>query len=475
MNEELRVMRTCLKNICWFRKRNVELLFLLFCCSFVLQAEEVHRFRVYLKDKGDSGFHIDRPEEFLSHEALERRLKQGIPIVKSDLPIATAYLDTLATIGACPVVQSKWFSTVVVENKDSLIIDRLKDLSIVDSVKWVWKGDTKWPAGDTLNCRYGPEEQIQKSKYGYAEEQIQMLKGIKLHNKGFRGEGMRIAVIDEGFMHVDRINAFDSLKLLGTRNMVFPGRSVFCADDHGTKVLSCMASNLPGIIMGTAPDASYLLIKSEDSRSELPIEEDYWTAAVEFADSVGVDIISSSLGYFTYDSGAYIYDQTALDGKTALISRAARMASEKGILIFSSAGNEGAGTWEKITFPADAPEIITVGAVTGKKVRSSFSSMGFTADYRVKPDVVAMGSGCCILDASGNIRYANGTSFATPILAGLGACLWQAFPNLTNKDIIALLQRCAHQYERPDAELGYGIPDVFKAFKLEQKHEAKLR
>lgn len=452
------------------------LLFSFLTLAFGSQAVESYRFRVYLKDKGDAGYTLDKPEAYLSDKALRRRARQGRPLTETDLPIARAYLDTLAAAGGKPVVQSKWFSTVVVAAADSLVAERLASLSIVDSVKWVWKGEweTALPA-ELDTSRFFPSDEPSNLFYGYADEQIRMLNGIKLHEAGFRGEGMEVAVIDAGFMNVDRIAVFDSLRVAGTHNVVFPGESVFEGDDHGTKVLSCLAADMPGIMVGTAPEATYWLIKSEDNRSEFPIEEDYWTAAVEFADSVGVDVITSSLGYFSFDAEELAYDTEALDGQTALISRAAKMAADKGILLFSSAGNEGSGEWGKITFPGDAPDILTVGAVTDHKKKSAFSSVGFTADYRVKPDVVALGTGCCVIDPSGNVRYANGTSFATPILAGLGVCLWQAFPSLSNKEIVDLLQRSGSQYKRPDAELGYGIPDVYKIYKHERKYVSQCR
>lgn len=454
-------------------------IFIFAFCLFTLglRAGESYRFRVYLKDKGDSGYSLEKPEAYLSREAIERRIRQGIGMAESDLPIARAYLDTLSAVGAVPVLESKWFSTVVVASADSTVVERLSCLSIVDSVKWVWKGDEgiDIPTEAEDTSRLVPGDKPEKSLYGYAEPQIKMLNGIKLHEAGYKGEGMRVAVIDAGFMNVDRISVFDSLRLLGTRNVVFPGKSVFVGDDHGTKVLSCLAAQAPGLMVGTAPEASYWLIKSEDSRSEYPIEEDYWTAAMEFADSVGVDVVSSSLGYFSFDAEELDYNQGQLDGKTSLISQAASMASSKGILLFSSAGNEGGGSWEKITFPADAPDILTVGAITDQKKKSHFSSVGFTADYRVKPDVVALGTACCVVDPDGAIRYANGTSFATPILAGLGVCLWQAFPGMRNTDIISLLRRFGSKYEQPDAELGYGIPDVYKAYKQERKYAAESK
>lgn len=445
------------------------LLFCLLPCYLI--AGQSFCFRVYLKDKGDSGYRIEEPEAFLSKEAMDRRNKDGIQITESDLPIAPSYLDSLMAVGAAPLVQSKWLSTVVVESRDSLVAGRLEQLSMVDSVKWVWKGNRSIPTEEEeKKDRLSPDDQQTDNRYGYAYNQIKMLNGVKLHEAGFQGEGMRVAVIDAGFMNVDRISAFDSLKLLGTHNVVFPGRSVYSADDHGTKVLSCLAANTPGLMVGTAPGASYLLIKSEDSNSEFPIEEDYWAAAVEYADSVGVDVITSSLGYFAFDADELSYNQSALDGKTAVISQAAQLAAQKGMLVFCSAGNEGNGNWEKITFPSDAVDIVTVGAITDGKKKSSFSSVGFTVDGRVKPDVVALGTGSCVIDPTGNIRYANGTSFATPILAGMGICLWQALPGLSNKEIITLLQQSASRFKRPDTEQGYGIPDIYKAYKKAQKH-----
>lgn len=433
-------------------------------------AGDTYCFRVYLKDKGDTGLTTGQPEAYLSREAIERRNKNKVAITENDFPIASAYLDTLSSTGAEPVVKSKWFATVVMQSTDSTVASRLQQLSIVDSVKWIYKGLPKAPEEADKKERLASSDTPVTDKYGYASGQIKMLNGVKLHEAGYRGQGMRVAVIDAGFLNVDRIAAFDSLRLLGTHNVVFPGKSVFVGDDHGTKVLSCLAANLPGVMVGTAPEASYFLIKSEDSDSEYPIEEDYWTAAVEYADSVGVDVVSSSLGYFTFDADELSFNQANLDGRTALISRAATRAAEKGMLVFCSAGNEGNGEWEKITFPSDADRVFTVGAISEDKTRSNFSSLGFTADGRVKPDAVALGSGSCVIDPSGDVRYANGTSFATPILAGMGICLWQSLPWLSNQDMIALLHRVSSKYKRPNTELGYGIPDFYKAYKQERKN-----
>ncbi|GHU57994.1 serine protease [Bacteroidia bacterium] len=447
-------------------RRTIGLCFFAVCllCSLHAQNADSYCFRVYLKDKGASDYSIEHPEAFLSQAAIHNRIKRGIAIDETDLPISPAYLDTLMATGTRPVTASKWFSTVVVESEDSAVVERIQCLPIVDSIKWVWKGqhnDFQVVPRDTT--RLVPVDTLVKnSVYGYAEKQIQMLNGILLHEKGYKGQGMTVAVIDAGFMNADRLAVFDSLHLAGTHNVVFPGESVFEEDEHGTKALSCLAANLPGLMVGTAPEATYWLIKSEDSRSEYPIEEDYWTAAVEFADSVGVQVISSSLGYFIYDHTDFSYQTSMLDGHTALISRAAEKLADKGMLLFISAGNEGYGSWEKITFPADARHVLAVGAVTEEKEKSSFSSEGYSADGRVKPDIVALGTRCTTIDADGNVSYPNGTSFSTPTVSGLGICLWQALPWLSNLEIIDLIQKNSSLYNSPNVKLGYGIPDMYK-------------
>ncbi len=445
-------------------------------CLLLMLGSPLHtenfRFRVYLKDKGDNLYSLEHPEEFLSAHSIERRKKQNIIIDISDIPISRAYLDALEDCHVRIVAQSKWMRTVVVESSDSLAIQQVSVLPMVDSIKFVWRGDTsKFNFKRQENIlRYQVKENVKKNIYGFGKEQIALLKGERLHKRGFRGEGMRIAVIDAGFHHVDCINAFDSLYIGGTFNVSAPGQSVFGYDDHGTKVLSCLAAWLPGIMIGTAPKATYWLIKSEDSSSEYPIEEDYWLAAAEYADSVGVDIITSSLGYFSFDEKKMNYSTTQLDGHTALISQGATMAARKGILVFCSAGNEGASDWGTITVPADAEEILTVGAVDKKKQRCPFSSTGYTVDGRIKPDVVALGTRCAVIEPSGKLSFANGTSFATPILAGICACAWQALPWHTSKRMMQLILEYASNYKNPNLQIGYGIPDLFLMYKKERRH-----
>ena len=456
---------------------------LFFLLLFILAAvgasarQDTLKYRISLKDKAATTYSLEHPEAFLSEKAIERRRKQNLPIDSTDLPVCRKYVDEIRRQGVKIVVTGKWENFVTVSCNDSALVERIAALPFVRETEKVWiapGGDGPFMATERDSLINRPSVHPD-SIYGLAVDQIRLSNGDKLHEEGFKGQGMTIAVIDAGFHNADKITAMQNIRILGTKDFVNPQSDIFAESSHGMAVLSCIAMNRPGVMTGTAPEASFWLLRSEDEYSEHLVEQDYWAAAVEYADSVGVDVVSSSLGYFSFDVEALNYHQDQLDGRTSLISRAAKMASSKGILLFSSAGNEGGGSWGKIPFPADAPDILTVGAITDRKKKSNFSSVGFTADYRVKPDVVALGTGCCVIDPTGNIRYANGTSFATPILAGLGVCLWQAFPSLTNKDIISLLQRFGSKFEQPDAELGYGIPDVYKAYKQERKYAAESK
>ncbi|MDR0538686.1 MAG: S8 family serine peptidase [Tannerellaceae bacterium] len=452
------------------KHRNITLLLL--CLILFIQSPKAEKycFRVYLNNKGITEKHNEPPYSFLSPDAIERRRRQNIPLDTSDIPIAHSSLNALTSIGAKILTSSKWLSTVVVESNDSLIVRKISNLNIVDSVKLVHRGDRSslpdCPQNtDTLKPATSA---IAGSLYGYARRQIEMMNGIHLHENGYKGQGMKVAVIDAGFKNVNRISAFASLKIAGVSNIVCSEESVFTTDPHGTKVLSCLAANLPGIIVGTAPEASYWLIKSEDTRSEYPIEEDYLVAALEYADSAGVNVITSSLGYYKFDDETLNYPKNTLDGQTAFITKAVNAAADKGILLIISAGNEAGEPWQNITFPADAKNILTIGAITENHERSTFSSYGLTADNRIKPDLVALGTNSTVITDNGDIAFASGTSFATPIIAGLAVCLWQALPQLTNIEIINLIRKTASNFPLQDKELGYGIPDFHKALKHQQ-------
>ena len=286
-----------------------------------------------------------------------------------------------------------------------------------------------------------------------------------LHSEGWRGRGVTIAVIDGGFLNADLQPGLPQERILGTRNFVHPGRSVYEEVSHGMQVLSCIAANEPHFLVGTAPEASFYLLQSEDGHSEQLVEEDNWCAAVEYADSLGCDIITSSLGYQIFDYPDMSLRYADLDGPFSLNSRSASLAASRGLLVLNSAGNSGDDAWKKIGCPADARDILTVGAVNKYGVNTLFSSVGNTADGRVKPDVCAVGSGSCIIRPSdGTIQYGNGTSFACPLIAGMAACIWSALPDLNAMEIRRRIICSADRYHYPDADYGYGIPNAWLAY-----------
>ncbi|MEZ5172243.1 MAG: S8 family serine peptidase [Bacteroidia bacterium] len=306
--------------------------------------------------------------------------------------------------------------------------------------------------------------------YGEGDRQIKMLNGHKLHQLGYRGEGITIAVLDAGFYKVNEFVFFDSLRtkgrILGTRDFVEGGESVYEDNTHGLSVLSTMAANYPGIFVGTAPDASYWLLRTEDADSEFLIEEDNWVRGAEFADSVGADIINSSLGYTNFDDPETSHTYSQLDGNTTVITRAADLVASKGILVVNSAGNSGADPWKYIGAPADGDSVLTIGAVTSEGKYASFSSRGPSADGRIKPNVTAMGQGTLVVNSGGSVGRSNGTSFSSPVTAGMVACLWQAHPEAGMMQVFKAIEKSASQAENPDDYLGFGIPDFMKAHQI---------
>lgn len=443
---------------------------LLALCSLNMIAADGYMFRIQLKDKGQSGFKIEKPEQFLSKRAIERRNRQGIKINETDLPISSIYISSIEEMGSIVVAKSKWLKTVSIYCSDSLFIDRIQELPFVESATFVWKGDTARIESKALTrSKKFVEKPV--DEYGYGQEQIKTVNGHFLHKEGYRGKGMEIAVIDAGFTNLKEILLLDNVSIKGVKDFVFKGNHIFESSDHGLKVLSVLAANRPNTFIGTAPEAKYWLLRSEDGRSEFPIEEDYFAAATEYADSVGVDIINASLGYHTFDFPAKSYTHEQLDGKTAYITQAVEEAASKGIFVEVSAGNEGVNSWKKIVFPSDAPSVLTVGAIARDSTIAYFSSIGPTADRRTKPDVVAVGLGTAVIGATGEVELANGTSFSGPIISGLAACLWQSAPTLTSGEILSIIRKSGDRYRtnNPDGVYGYGIPDMNIAFLLAGK------
>ena len=437
-------------------------------------------YRVTLRDKAETGFSTDHPEAFLSQRALERRRRQHIAIDSTDLPVSQKYIAAVATQGISVVGKSKWNNSLLVRCAKPSLMTRIEKLPFVTDVKLVFSSPKHQEASVRASFRkeFQDWDTLQHPPYGITRDQINSLNGIRLHTAGYRGKGMMIAVLDAGFMNVDKIPAFHALKLVGLRDFVVPrSPNIFQEMEHGTKVLSVMAVNQPDIYVGSAPQASYMLLRSEAHQTESLSEEDFWTAAVEYADSAGVDVINSSLGYHEYDDKATSYRYFDLTGRKALISRMASMVAGKGIVLVNSAGNDGMGTWKKINVPADAHDILTVGSISPNGLNAAFSSVGPTADGRVKPDVVAYGSPTAIITGRGTIVNDMGTSFSAPLVAGLVACLWQALPEKSAREIIELVRQCGNNVAHPDNVFGYGLPDFWKAYTLGKKqsnrHEAK--
>lgn len=439
-------------------------------CVFALAAagasaqQDTLKYRISLADKAATTYSLDQPEKYLSQKAIERRRRQSLPIDSTDLPVCRKYVEAIRNQGVRIVTTGKWDNFVTVSCNDSTLIEKIAALPFVRATEKVWVAPhhpVAIPQRDSLANNPAKADSL----YGPAWRQIGMSRANLLHEKGYRGQGMTIAVIDAGFHNADRITAMNNIKIVGTRDFVEPGSDIYAQGAHGMAVLSCMAMNQPHVMVGTAPEASYWLLRSEDEASEQLVEQDYWAAAVEFADSVGVDVVNTSLGYYIFDDPSKNYAYRHLDGHHALMSRQAAKMAGKGMLLVCSAGNSGASSWKKITAPADAENVLTVGAIDKRGVLAPFSSVGNTADNRVKPDVMAVGLNADVMGTDGNLRKASGTSFSSPILCGMVTCLWQACPELTAKEMIELVRSVGDRAAFPDNIYGYGIPDLWKAYK----------
>jgi hypothetical protein len=428
-------------------------------------------YRIYLSDKKESPYSLAHPSRFLSHRSLARRKRQHLELDSTDLPVSPRYIRQIEKAEGVSVIgQSRWQNTLLVRVKDTTQLHTLDQLPFVTKRKQVWLSpDSITQTAERVKHldRFDEHDHIPTRKYGRSHEQIRLLQGQRLHDIDMKGAGMMIAIIDGGFRNVDRIPAFQRTDIRGFKDFVCPpSPSVFAETDHGTKVLSAMALNEPFYYVGSAPKSAYWLLRSEDQQTEQEVEEDYWVMAAEFADSVGCDLINSSLGYNEYDHASMSHPLWHLNGHTAFISQAASMLADKGIILINSAGNSGMGPWKKITVPADAENILTVGAVTPDAPYriAPFSSIGPSQDGRVKPDVVAVGAPAFLVNGRGNIMQDMGTSFAAPIICGLTACLWQALPHKTALEIMELIRQSGNNKEHPDNISGFGLPNFWRAY-----------
>ncbi|MCO6498025.1 MAG: S8 family serine peptidase [Chitinophagaceae bacterium] len=440
------------------------------------QSQPATQYLIKLKNKTGTPFSIDRPQEFLSQRAIERRQKQGIAIVENDLPVNPAYLDSIASVENVTVKNvSKWLNQVCIVTSDVTALDRIAQFTFVQGAQRVLRQglfpSVMRPKLD-LDLKDAREvtgvRGMTSLDYGLSEKQVTIHKGDFLHDKGFTGRGVLISIIDAGYTNYMTLPAFDSIRLNGrildTYDFVANKVSVNDAHNHGMQCLSIMAANVPGQMIGTAPGASYLLYRSEDGGYESPAEEQYWIAAAERSDSAGADVVTTSLGYTTFNNPAFDYTYNDMNGTTTIISRGAAIAASKGMIMLVAAGNDGNKSWHYIGTPADAFGVLTVGAVDVNGDPGAFSSYGPSSDGRQKPEVSSVGVATYVQGPSGNFQSGNGTSFATPNLAGLVACLWQAFPEFTSQEIMDVVIRSSNRYSNPDFKMGYGIPDFETAY-----------
>lgn len=443
-----------------------------------------HHYWVQFTDKNKSEYSIDRPEEFLSQRAIKRRQKYNITLDKTDLPVCRTYLDIIKKQGVNVLFTSKWFNAVVIYAEDYLQVDAIRNLPFVATTRM--KPIRNRPADKyhllhqldrykTSNTDIWTMQLMKLTKtsyskdfynYGWSRNQIEMLNGINLHNWNFKGQGIHIAAIDAGFYKVNNYQSFDSLfinnQILGMHDFVDSDTIVTDESFHGIKVLSTMGANLPETLIGTSPKAKYWLLRTENAHQENIIEEAYWIAAAEFADSAGVDVINTSLGYNDFDIATQSYSTDDLNGYSSLMTIAQNMVARKGMLSVTSAGNTGWSEWKYLTVPADADSTLAVGAVDMTGEFGAFSAKGPTTDGRIKPNVVARGVSTVVQDGTGGISFSNGTSFSSPIMAGMIASFWQSHPELTNMQLLKNVELFSHNYYKPDTMLGYGIPDYTK-------------
>ncbi|OWY24221.1 T9SS C-terminal target domain-containing protein [Sphingobacteriales bacterium UPWRP_1] len=447
---------------------------LLFCSRVAVAQMPFTKFWIGFTDKLATPYTLSQPEQYLSAKTIERRAAYGIPVEETDLPVDPAYVQTVKETGATVLYTSRWLNGVVITVPDSATLLAVQDLPFVTNSRPVSKIKPGRPsvvhkfnnlqasgkqteAGATFDDEY----------YGEAYNQINMLNGDYMHSQGYRGQGMIIGIMDAGFTNADSMEVFQSHfengQILGHKDFVDGDDDVFSYSSHGTHVFSITGGNLPGTYVGAAPEAAFWLFRTEDAPTETAIEEYNWVAAAEFADSAGVDVLNTSLGYSIFDYPEMNHSFADMDGNTTVISRGADLAARKGMLVVCSAGNQGNKPWQYITAPADADSVLTVGAVDSIGQYASFSSKGPTADGQIKPNVAAQGARTAYVTPWGTVEKGNGTSYSSPVICGLAACLWQANRNKNNMEIIDAIQQSASQNLAPDTLLGYGLPNFYTA------------
>lgn len=453
------------------------LLLLLLCTGVRAQSTtttETGMYFVTFKDKKGTP-HTTEDPTWLSERALLRRAAHGMEVTELDLPVNPEYVNKVEETGATIWLESRWMNGTVVAAAGPEV-KALRKLKFVDQVQFVapvqYNRDSPRPVMPKLIADapdFDPVP-VEPNFYGYGWGNLDAMEGDSLHRWGFRGEGVLVAVFDGGFPNVgykDFLGHHAQNQVPAGFDLVEQDSIVHDGSTHGATVLSTMAAHHPFFYVGTAPDAQYVLFKTENGRGEHRLEEINYAIALEMADALGVDVVNSSLGYTTFSQADMNYTYKDMDGKTSPASRAVAHAFERGMIIVTSAGNSGSDEWKYISVPADAPDVFAIGALNADGSRAYFSSYGPTADGRVKPDVSALGVDVAAITANGRgLTGANGTSLASPLVAGLIACLRQAVPDATNRELLDAVRQTADQSDKPDAERGYGQPDFAAAYRL---------
>ncbi len=461
------------------------LLVLVFFIFFVNEMSAVtgYAYRISFSNKTGS-LTIADSLQFLSQKSLLRRSNQQILLEYPDLPLVQQYIDSVYQIieGKKLHNKSKWFNQVVIIVDDTTKMQLLSQVSFVQSYKLVaiysnWVAKPNFEQQTEQNINKFPETYplLQKTTgdpayYGTSFQQINLHNGDILHDQGFRGQNMTIAVLDAGFKSVKQGLPFDSMhlqnRLLATWNFVKDSDDVYeLNNNHGTNVLGCLTGIIKDKYVGTAPNANYYLFMTEDVGSEQPIEEDNWISALEYADSAGVDIFNSSLGYYDFDAPFQDFTYSDLNGKNTLMAKACNKAAKTGMIPIVSQGNEGTSAFVYLTNPADADSAYSVGMVDGSGIWCG-SGYGPNSSNKTKPDGVALGCNAMVVNSNDQVATSNGSSFAAPILCGLVACFWQKFPQLKWFEILDYIRASSDRYTSPNNTHGFGIPDFSKASQL---------
>ena len=463
------------------------LFFVLFFALFTIFSQTPAKYWVQFKDKQGTPYSIDKPLEFLSPKAIERREKYNIKITEQDLPVSPVYIQKVLALDSNMILftKSKWLNGITIYSEKVDILEKINALDfVVFSEKTIPMKEPEETPKTTFLYQNGNFPSIETEipndiDYGLSYGQIKINNVHWLHRMGFKGEGIYMMILDGGFQNLDTIRHFNLLRsqnrLREVRHVVQPSENPFSSGSHGTMVLSCIASYLLGEIVGSAPGVIVWLAQTEDGRSENKVEEDNWVAGVEWADSIGIYVINSSLGYTQFDDTTQVRTYSDMNGKDSRASIAAGFLASKGIILCNSVGNEGRSKWKYMGAPAEATDILAVGGVNSNGDRAPFSSYGPTADGRVKPDAVAVGWNTYVGTPKGKTIKGDGTSFSSPLMSGMVACLWQAFPNKSAFEIMDAIRMSGDRATAPDNSLGYGLTDMLKAYNyLLQKPNEKF-